>query len=351
MATKSRWFGRGADDLGGTLDPYTLQQLRDHHLLLIPSTISPDEVSWLVHSRVPRGDLARDGEIALGRHSRLIGPFELNMEEAVDAAVPMPWTVVYALEVPVEREDPPFPGLDDRDGFAYAFPRGLPWREEGRGIHLLVALARRVTGAVRVTGGELIQPDPERAVDFIVRSPYWLEPEMLRAVVSREMPTARLALDGPAWTGPGADVYSGLAFRAETAGDPLMPAELEYLHAQADAYDLDVLAGDEAIDSFAVIGPIGSGRDGTIEIRVHVAPAPEPAVLEEEWADGPYVVYEVRWACPDPALRERRVPPPEYLASRVRAAQMVVAVTRVIVEATSGVVTDEDGFWVDRYLL
>ncbi len=352
MAARSRWFGRGVDGSGAdALDAGTLQQLRDHHLLLVPSTVPSEEVAWLVRSRVPRGDLALDGEVPLGRHSRIIGPFELAMEEAVDAAVPMPWTVVYALEAPIEREDPPFPGLDDRDGFAQTFPRGLPWREEGRGLHLLVAMARRLHGAVRVTGGELIQPDPSRAVDYVVRSPYWLEPEMLRGIVSRELPAARLALDRFSWAGPAEDTYTGLSFRAETAGDPLSREELDFLHAHADAYDLEVLAGDEAIDAFAVVGPIGTGADGVIEVRVHVAPAPEPAVLDEEWADGPYVVYEVRWVCPDPAERERRLPPAHFLAARARAVPVALAVTRILVEATSGVVTDEDGFWVDRYLL
>lgn len=352
MAARSRWFGRGSDNpAAAALDAGTLQQLRDHHLLLVPSTVPVEEVSWLVRARAPRGDLALSGEVALGRHSRLIGPFELAMEDAVDAAVPMPWTVVYALEAPVEREDPPFPNLDDRDGFARAFPGGLPWREEARGLHLLIALARRLHGAVRVSGGELIQPDPDRAVDYIVRSPYWLEPEMLRGIVSRELPAARLALDRFAWAGPAEATYTGLAFHTETADDPLSREELEYLHAQADAYDLGVLAGDEAIDAFAVVGPIGSGADGMIEVRVHVAPAPEPAVFGEDWSDGPYVVYEVRWVCPDPSERERRLPPAHFRAARARAVAVVLAVTRILVEATSGVVTDEDGFWVDRYLL
>lgn len=354
MAARARWFGRSGPEAAGPgpLDPDTLEQLRTHHLLLVPSTVTPEEVAWLVKAKVPRGDLVRDGEVALGRHSRLVGPFELAMEEAVDAAVPMPWTVVYALEAPVEREDPPLPGLDDRDGFAFAFPRGLPWREEGRGIHLLVALARRVHGAVRVGGGsELIQPDPERAVDFIVRSPYWLEPEMLRGVVSQELPNTRIAVEGPDWTGPSGDLYTGLDYRAEAADDPLTPDELEYLHAQADAYDLEVLAGDEAIDSFAVIGPIGDGEVGLIEVRVHVAPAPEPSVLQEDWSDGPYVVYEIRWSCPDPQLREQRVPLPQFVDWRTRAVPAIRAVTRILVEATSGMVTDEDGFWIDRYLI
>ena len=352
MAVKGRWFGRGGDaSAQGSLDATQLAQLRSHHLLLVPSTVHVEEVSELVAARVMYGDLVHDGEVALGRHSRLVGPFELNMEEAVDAAVPMPWTVVYALDAPVEREDPPLPGLDDRDGFAYAFPRGLPWREEGRGLHLIVAMARRLHGAVRVSGGELVQPDPDRAVDYTVRSPYWLDPDTLKAVVSRELPTAELALDGTPWAGPPAEAYSGLAIQHDTAHDPLNPDELAWLHHRADAYDMDVLAGEDSVDAYAVVGPIGDGRAGMIEVRVHVAPAPEPAVVREEWADGPYVVYEVRWVCPDQRERERRVVADEFALLRRHVADEVLAVVRSVVEATSGVVTDEDGFWVDRYFL
>jgi hypothetical protein len=352
MAVKGRWFGRGSDSAAeGTLDATQLAQLRSHHLLLVPSTVPVQEVSELVAARVMYGDLAHDGEVALGRHSRLVGPFELNMEEAVDAAVPMPWTVVYALDTPVEREDPPLPGLDDRDGFALAFPRGLPWREEGRGLHLIVAMARRLHGAVRVSGGELIQPDVDRAVDYTIRSPYWLDPDTLKAVVSRELPTAELALDGAPWAGPDPDLHADTAHREETAGDPLHPDDLAWLHHQADAYDMEVLAGEDSVDAYAVVGPIADGVAGMIEVRVHVAPAPEPAVVREEWADGPYVVYEIRWICPDQRDRERRTPSSDFAGLRQHAAGEVLAVVRSVVEATSGVVTDEDGFWVDRYFL
>jgi hypothetical protein len=348
----ARWFGRGGDSAAqGTLDATQLAQLRSHHLLLVPSTVPVEEVSGLVAARVMYGDLAHDGEVALGRHSRLVGPFELNMEEAVDAGVPMPWTVVYALDAPVEREDPPLPGLDDRDGFAYAFPRGLPWREEGRGLHLVVAMARRLHGAVRVSGGEMIQPDPDRAVDYTIRSPYWLDPDTLKGVVSRELPTAALALDAAPWNGPAPDVYTGHAYQDETDHDPLHPDELAWLHQRADAYDLEALAGEDCVDAYSVVGPIGNGQAGMIEVRVHVAPAPEPAVMREEWADGPYVVYEIRWICPDRRERERRVASPEFVMVRRHAADEVLAVVRSVVEATSGVVTDEDGFWVDRYFL
>jgi hypothetical protein len=352
MAGKGRWFGRGGDAATqGTLDATQLAQLRSHHLLLVPSTVQVEEVSELVAARVMYGDLAHDGEVALGRHSRLVGPFELNMEEAVDAAVPMPWTVVYALDAPVEREDPPLPGLDDRDGFAFAFPRGLPWREEGRGLHLIVAMARRLHGAVRVSGGQLVQPDPDRAVDHTIRSPYWLDPDTLKAVVSRELPTAELAVDGVPWSGPSEAAYSGAAYRQETANDPLNAEELAWLHHQADDYDMEALAGEDSVDAYAVVGRIGDGQAGMIEVRVHVAPAPEPAVVREEWADGPYVVYEIRWLCPDQRERECRTASPAFAEIREHAGDEVLAVVRSVVEATSGVVTDEDGFWVDRYFL
>ncbi len=349
---KGRWFGRGGgSDVDGSLDEAQLAQLRSHHLLLVPSTVAVEEVSDLVAARILYGDLVHDGEVALGRHSRLVGPFELNMEEAVDAGVPMPWTVVYALDAPVEREDPPLPGLDDRDGFAFAFPQGLPWREEGRGLHLIVAMARRLHGAVRVSGSELIQPDPERAVDYTIRSPYWLDPDTLKGVVSRDLPQAELALDGVEWAGPTPDQYSGAAYREELAHDPLRPDELAWLHEQADAYDMAVLQGEDSIDAYAVVGPIDDGTAGAIEVRVHVAPAPEPAVMREAWSDGPYVVYEIRWVCADQAQREQRTPSPEFAQLRGHAGDAVLAVTRALVEATSGVVTDEDGFWVDRYAL
>jgi hypothetical protein len=40
-----------------------------------------------------------------------------------------------------------------------------------------------------------------------------------------------------------------------------------------------------------------------------------------------------------------------YLASRDRVAPVVRDVTRAVLEATSGVAIDEDGFWLDRYAM
>lgn len=329
-------------------------ELSAMHLLLVPSTVHPDDVSDLVRARVPGGgDLGRSGQVALGRHSMISGPYELSMEDAVDAGVPMPWTVVYALGAPIEREDPPMPGVDDRDGFAYAFPHGLPWREEGRALQLIVALARRVEGAVRVSGGHgIIQPDPRRAVDVIVHSPYWLDPDVLLGVVQRVLPGAQLEIEGSDWNGPSDAAYAGTAASPYLNGATLSPYDLSSLHHVADQRDMAAMAADHVIDGFAVAADIGPyGQDGAVEVLVHVGREREPAVAGQEWAGRPFVTYEVRWAPNAWEERERRLPSESFVASRQRVQPLVRGIARMIVEATGGVVTDEDGFWLDRYNL
>lgn len=328
-------------------------ELSAMHLLLVPSTVHPDDVSDLLRARVPASDLSRTGQAALGRHSLISGPYELSMEDAVDAAVPMPWTVVYALSAPIEREDPPLPGMDDRDGLAHAFPQGLPWREEGRALQLLVALARRVEGAVRVAGGHgLIQPDPQRAVDVIIHSPYWLDPDVLLGVVQRALPTAQLEIEGADWNGPSDAAYAGATASPYLCEAPISPYDLSRLHHTADQNDMTVMAADHVIDGFAVAGDIGPyGEDGAIEVLVHVGREREPAVAGREWAEQSFVTYEVRWAPAAWEERERRMPSAHFLASRQRVQPLVRGLARMIVEATGGTVTDEDGFWLDRYSL
>jgi hypothetical protein len=340
---------RGNTGMTGVLDITSPQMLRDAHLLLVPSTVTIHEVAELVKARVRGSDMAGTGAVRLGRHSRLLGPFELTMEDAVDAGVPMPWTVTYAFQAPHEREDPPPPGVDDRDGFAHAFPDGLPWREEGRGLHLLVSLARRLHGAVRVAGGGTITPDPDRAVDILVHSPYWLDADVLVKIVSRALPTARLAVEGEEWEGPPAEVYSGAVIK-QHMGDDWDAGDHASLHAVADEHDLAHLREEDVIDGYAVIGEVGPyGQDGAIEVLVHVADPDEPSVDGQDWGGQPFVTYEVRWSCPEPDERERRTPSQSYLAARERVRPVISAVARVVVEAAAGVVVDEDGFWLDRY--
>jgi hypothetical protein len=271
------------------------------------------------------------------------------MEDAVDAGVPMPWTVCYCLHAPVEREDPPLESLDDRDGLGYAFPAGLPWRDEGRALELMAALARRVAGAVRVAGSpQLIQPDPDRAVDHVVHAPTWLDPEVLLGVVARDLPGARLMVEGADWTGPPDEAYLGTALDGD-AGHPLSDEQLDALHTAADRADLETLAGPDILDAFAIAADLGP--DGAIEVLVHLTEPGEPALVGQPWATDEPMTYEVRWVSADPDEREQRYPSDAFLDGRDRVTPLVRAVTLSIVEATSGVIRDEDGFAVDRYAL
>jgi hypothetical protein len=357
-----RQSGGSTMSIGAAATDVSSRDLADWHLLLLPTTVTVETVSALIRDRIPDSDLAGSGEVALGRHSQFSGPYDFALEDAVEAAVPMPWTLAYALNAPVEREGPPIGGMDDRDGFAYAFPAGLPWREEGRALHLMVSLARRLGGVVRAGGShELISPDPERAVDFVVYSPLWLEPQVLLGVLAREMPGAHLAIEGIDWPGPPEEVYTGAVLAEDTSHDPLTREELEILHGVADRKD-EASLGTEVLDAYAVMAPLPMPRadqsapshgygDGSVEVLVHASEGSETAVAGEQWAQAPFAVYEIRWDCPDPAERERRRPSPGLVASRARAKPWLERLTRVVVEATSGTVVDEDGFRVDRYAL
>ena len=355
MARIGRWLGRADSSAVDFPDGAGPAGLLTRHLLLVPSTVTAEQVDELVRSRVPHCELAATGEVPLGRRSKISGPFELSMEDAVDAGVPMPWTIAYALQAPVEREDPPLPGTDDRDGLAHAFPEGMPWREEGRGLQLLVALARRLHGAVRVAGassGSLIQPDPDRSVDVLIHSPNWLEPQVVHGLVARILPAAQLAVDGQDWQGPDPEAYSGARIAHDTRHAPLDPHVLATLHAAADEVDLANLRAEDTIDAFAVVAEIAPDlTDGAIEVLVHVSDPGEPSVAGQDWGQYPFVNYEVRWACPQPEERERRLPSSPYLAGRERIRPTLTDVARALVEVTGGVVTDEDGFWLDRYTL
>ncbi|MBT0771373.1 hypothetical protein KIH74_20720 [Kineosporia sp. J2-2] len=328
----------------------SVQDLAARHLLLCPTTVDIEVVDTLIRDRLPHSDLYDTGEVKLGRHSRITGPYQLSMEDAVDAGVPMPWTVCYCLEAPVEREDPPLPGMDDRDGFAYAFPEGLPWRDEGRALQLMVSLARRIGGAVRVAGTlQLVQPDRDRAVDYVVHSRTWLEPDVLLGIVGREMPGAVLAVEGEEWGGPPPAAYTGEILVQDVGRSTLSSAELKRLHTAADARDRKMLADDDVIDGFAIVTDFG--RDGVVEVLVHLTDIDDPAVVGQPWASEDLVTYEVRWQAPDPEAREKRYPPEDFRASRARVAPVVARTARALVEAAGGIVLDEDNFGVDRYTL
>lgn len=325
------------------------QLLRSRHLLLLPDDTVPLDVEALVFTRYPDATVTEDGALRMGRHTVLTGPIVMDRHAAAAARVPAPWSLAYALDCPTERGDPPWPGVTDPDGVYRAFPDGLPDRAEGRAVDLLVALARRLGGAVRVhTTAVVLTPDPEVAVDVVVHSPYWLDPETLHQAVAASFPEARLATEGEPWLGPPEGIVDEPPDEAAAA----LPIEKRVaLHAHADRLDAEAMAGEVVLDAYAVVLDVSATADeGLVEVLVHVAEEPPAAVAGLEWAASA-VTYEVRWAPPDEAEARLEAPGGAFVAMRRRAHALVLDVARVVIEATDGVPVDADGFLLDRYSL
>lgn len=286
-------------------------ELKDRHLLLVPTTTDLLDVDGLVRTWFPRTDLA-SGRTELPGIGFLAGPHELSMEDAVAAEVPTPWVVAYDLDTPRSRAVAPPPRRPD--GLHRAFPAGLPTAGELAGLEFLLAAARRLGGGVRPAGSpEVLVPDLAAAVDYRVVCPLWIRPADVVAILAHE-----------GGTGAGVTVSAdGRALERATAHPDGKPFEAHL--------DLD---------------PAGS-----VVVHGRVALQPEPSVAGEEYATAPTAVYDVRWEAPEPAWRVAEALDGVALACRERVRGPIESIARTLAELGGGVVLDADGFLVDRYLL
>jgi hypothetical protein len=120
--------------------------------------------------------------------------------------------------------------------------------------------------------------------------------------------------------------------------------EIERLSQRHDAY---ALAHDEGLDGYAITGLDNVlleaiAEDAVppwVEQRLGTAPTDRVVTFSVRWAPANVTVLEAEEL--SPILRRER----DHIRDRVR------AVTRAVVEAVSGVITDDEGFEVDRYTL
>lgn len=289
-------------------DPWAA--LRSRHLLLVPSVVPVEDVDGLVRCWYPATDLAVTGSADLGGGATLRGPHELSTDAAVGADVPSPWTVAYDLEVePDPRGDP----CERRpDGLHRVFPEGLPTGAELAGLELMLALARRVGGGVRVVGSrDVLAPEAASSVELRVISPTWIRVADVRAACAQQ----------------------GGAVAAAVTGDDSPAA----VGAAADGTPFDVR--------------LDVGSSGAVLVHAEVAVGPEPAVAGEAFGTGPMAVYDLRWLPPDERWRLAEHLEGEAAAARERARVPLTAVARTLAEHGGGAVVDADGFLVDRYRL
>lgn len=333
-----------------TFDP---EDASAHHLLVMPDDVLPDEIEVLAAGRFaaarreaepPASARGRKGPPAgalrLSRHSVLVGPYRLAREHQAFLGLPPAATQVYVVHTPVER-GVPSQGGGDRDGLARAFPAGLPVREEERVVGWLIAVARRLGGALRVAGAPaaVLVPDPAAAVDLTVWSDIWLEPDAGLAVMRQAVPRAWLEQGRP-WQGPPPGT-GRIPARGVTELNPQVRAAL---HQLAEQRDLKTLAEPEVRTSYTLLADLD--HDGMLALTVEGDDV--PAVLTGlPWTAEGAIAYKVTWEPADLVELGRERPSVEHRIARGRAAPLVGAITRAVHRAVGGEVTDMMGFLVD----
>lgn len=344
----------------------TVEDLDTRHLLVLPAGIGSEQVEILATSRFPRAAWesvaappqvgARAPKVAapppgvlrLSRLTTLSGPYQVERSTATELGLPVSSATAYVLDTPTERGAPPWPGAQgDRDGFARAFPDGLPVRDELRMLEWAVAVARRLAGAVRIATGPdgqppaVLTPDPAAAVDLTVWSDLWLDPDAALAVMRQAIPRAYLNLPRSSWKGPA----TGPDSRTVPGADPLTDEQRRYLHAEADAYDRAMLEEPLPMESYGLLADLD--LDGFIALEIGGESDPPPVVAGLPWATNGAVAYRVRWEPVDEADLEAERAPLAHRVARGRATPLVVAVAKAVHAKVGGEVTDMMGFVVD----
>jgi len=344
------------------------------HLLVLPDGIATDEVEVLASSRFPsarwerpprvpsgrrstaatRGPAlqATPGVLRVGRLSTLTGPYGVEPPQVARWGLPTDTRVAWVVDCPRERaEGPAFGG--DRDGLRRAFGADRPVREELRVVQWLVAVARRLGGAVRVDTGVVLEPDMDAALDLTVWSRRWVEPRTVLTAARRVAPRARL--DGVPEPDPAAGPGTGrttpeqagaaLVAREQAGGGVADAAERRRLHAEADAYDAYMRAHPPASEAFGV--QVDLGVDGIVVVEV-AAESDVPTVLSSlPWAQQEVVAYRVRWEPPDVEQLESERPSHAHRVARGRAARVLRSVAREVHADVGGEIADMSGFLVD----
>lgn len=332
------------------------------HVLALPADAGPEVLETLARSRFPRADwespapfrqpasggaratASHAGTLRLSRHSVVTGPYTVDRATATELALPV--GLAYLIDAPVERGEKAWPGSGDRNGFARAFPDGLPVRDELRVLDWAVAVARRLGGALRIaepdgTPGALLTPDPAAAVDLTVWSDVWLDPDQALAVMRQALPRAYLNLPSGTWTGPPA----GADERVAPGTEVLTAEQRALLHRTADAVDRAALENPEPLRAYGALADLD--LDGMVGLEVTGQTSLPPVIVSLPWAARGAVRYRATWEPADLHELESEHPSLEHRVARGRAAPLVVAVARAVHGTVGGEMTDMMDFVVD----
>ncbi|HEY0119663.1 MAG TPA: hypothetical protein VGC04_12885 [Cellulomonas sp.] len=333
------------------------ETVRGRHLLALPTGPGPDDVGSLAASRFPaarweepEAGLVRAAGgaplrvLRLGRLSRLIGPYGLGPEVSAALGLHGQPATVWQLECPVERGDLPAVG-GDRDGLKRAFPGGMPVREEERAIQWLVAVARRLGGSVRIGGaGTLLTPDPAAAVDLVVYTDRWLEPDQLLATARQVVRRARPSGAGDRYLGNDEPVDPRLSAHLGRHG-VRDDRERARLAAEATAYDAYMMSHPQTETGYGVEANLDV--DGILVVEVAGQDEVPLVLASAPWARQGVVAYRIHWEPADFTELESERPSMAHRVARGRAAPQVRGVARVLHGVVGGAILDEAEFPVD----
>ena len=330
------------------------------HVLVLPEDVDIEEIEALALSRFPsarwdtadadlRASARGRGErgyapvrvLRLSRHSRLVGPYALELADATRLGVNVSASTAFVVESPPDRGERPYPG-GDREGINRAFPDGLPVRDEERVVRWLVAVARRVGGSVRIApSGVVLTPDVHAEIDLTVYTDVWLEPQAALEVMRRVAPGAQLAMDPVPWAGP----PPGIGETGAPGTTGLSAALRKHLHAEADAFDVAALSAPDELNGYGVQKDLGV--DGALLLEVAGEDALPFVLRSLPWAQDGAVTYRVHWEPPEFEELERERPSFAHRVARDRVENLVGALTREVHRAVGGEVIDSAEFLVD----
>jgi hypothetical protein len=345
---------------------------RSHHLLVLREPTSLSELAAVVVQRAPDARTRRDDEILLGPGAVLTGPWEVTAELAAELDVP--GSCAFVLRVRPDRGDPVPTELRGTNPLDDAFPEGTPLGDELQALEDIQAVAKRLGGAVRVTGtGAVLVPDPASMVDRLVRSEVELSATELAVVLDRWLDQVDVLADD-VWGGGSSAVGGRFGDGPEWARDMVTievstaPPAVDHRQglpghvtgvAPAPAAAAPAPPSRPEATGRAAAGP-RSGSDPRF-----VVPPLEAPVLGGGRADGPglgqagsawttssthsvsghpVLTYEVRFRPGRPMDVLGFNPSRAARRSRREAQRMVDGVTADLVRLIGGQVVDDDGF-------
>lgn len=290
-----------------------------HHLLLVADTVGDEEVEALAVSVWEGAGWTSPGVLRLSAGARLEGPWTVPAELAEEFGTSEDLNLAWVLVCPPMRGAIPGEHAKEVDHWARAFPHGIPGGVEAKMLRTMERMARRLAGTLRIAGsGALIEPDPDSAVSLVLCAPRWLEPHDLLALIRTEYPQA---VDSRELNAP-ADISQGSEEQAERRR---------------------ALSGQQVLDGYAVVVPVGNRSQAMVEVRS--IPAVPQAMRWEPWARGTVIEYRLRWL-PGGALVETGGPTRTARLERSRSAKDIESLAGLLAGAVGGSVIDEDGFLV-----